>query len=109
MNWLPRQIVVVPIDFSDDSFAALETACELAGDPSHVHVIHVLPILEPAEPGIIWHTIDDESRSNHAQEALRKELRRRGRESDRIVVRFGDPGQEIAHYAEQVGAGLIVV
>ena len=29
MKWLPRETVVVPIDFSDDSFAALDTAREL--------------------------------------------------------------------------------
>jgi hypothetical protein len=26
MNWLPRQTVVVPVDFSEDSFAAFQTA-----------------------------------------------------------------------------------
>lgn len=109
MNWLPRQTVVVPIDFSDDSFTASETACQLADDPSHVHVVHVLPVLEPAEPGVIWHTVDDASRSKHAREAIEKELLKRGCDIKRIVVRFGDPGQEIARYAEQAEAGLIVL
>jgi len=108
MSWLPRESVVVPIDFSDDSFAALLVAGELAGDPAHVHAIHVLPRLEPTDPGVIWHTIDDQGRSEHAAEALRSELQKRGCRAGQIVVRFGDPGHEIARYAEEVSAGLVV-
>ena len=109
MSWLPRQIVVVPVDFSDDSFAALQTARELVDDPAHLHVVHVLPILEANDPGVIWHMIDDESRGQHAAEALKKQLADRGRQRLQVAVRFGDPGYEIAQYAEQVDAGLIVV
>lgn len=109
MTWLPRQTVVVPIDFSDDSFAAIETAEELAKDRSHLHVVHVLPILEPAEPGIIWDTIDDRTRGQHAEEALRRQLAQRGYDGLRIIIRFGDPGHEIARYAEEVAAGLVVL
>jgi nucleotide-binding universal stress UspA family protein len=108
-HWLPRKAVVVPIDFSEDSFAALETALEMVDDRSHVHVIHVLPVLEPAEPGVIWHTVDDQSRSEHAEKALRAELERREQREIGIAIRFGDPGHEIAHYAEQIGAGLVIV
>ena len=109
MNWLPRQIVVVPVDFSDDSFAAMETARELVDDPTKLHAIHVLPMLEPTDPGIIWATIDDESRSQHAGEALRKELVDRGCEGVQIAIRFGDPGHEIAQFSEQLDADLVVI
>lgn len=109
MNWLPRKIVLVPIDFSDDSFTAMDTAPELVDDPAHLHVIHVLPVLEANDPGVIWHLIDDESRSQHAGEALRQELIKRGHAETQIVIRFGDPGHEIAQYAEEVDAGLIIV
>jgi nucleotide-binding universal stress UspA family protein len=109
MDWLPRKTVVVPIDFSDDSFAALDTAREMADDPSHLHVVHVLPILEANDPGVIWYNIDDESRSQHAADALNKALAQRGHRGMQVAIRLGDPGQEIARYAEQVAAGLIVV
>ncbi len=109
MSWLPRQTVVVPVDFSDDSFAALATAAELADDPEHIHVVHVLPVLEANDPGVIWHMIDDQRRTQHAAEALSKELADRGHRQPQVVVRFGDPGHEIAEYAQQVEAGLIVV
>jgi nucleotide-binding universal stress UspA family protein len=109
MSWLPRPNVVVPIDFSEDSFSALRTACDLAGEPAHLHVVYVLPHLEPADPGVIWETVDDRSRTEHAEGALREELQRRGCDVGQVAVRFGDPGHEIATYAEQVSAGLIVV
>ena len=109
MTWLPRQTVVVPVDFSDDSFAALQTARELAGEPAHVHVVYVVPVLEPAEPGVIWHTVDDDSRRRHATDALKKELDARGLSTDQLFIRFGDPGHEIVRHAEEVDAGLIVV
>ena len=64
MKWLPRNTVVVPIDFSEDAMAAFHTAHELVKDPAHLHAIHVLPLLEVTDPGVIWETIDDESRAN---------------------------------------------
>ena len=109
MNWLPRKTVVVPIDFSDDAFAALDTARKLADDPADLHIVHVLPLMEATDPGVIWATVDDESRSQHADKALSKELADRGFDPVRIVIRFGDPGHEIAEYAQQTEAGLIVV
>ena len=109
MAWEPRKTVVVPIDFSDESLAALETARQLAESSSPLHVVHVLPVLEPAEPGIIWHTIDDGSRSQHALEAVRRVLSQCDVGEVEIVIRFGDPGHEIAHYAQELPADLIVL
>ncbi len=109
MHWLPRKLVVVPIDFSDDSFAALETAVELVDEPAHLQVIHVLPFLEANDPGVIWATVDDESRVEHATEAMHAELTKRGHNGLKVVVRFGDPGHEIAQYAEEVEVGLIII
>jgi len=109
MSWLPRETVVVPIDFSEDSFAALATASELVTDPNHLHLIHVLPELEPADPGVIWHTIDDQGRTKHAADALQREIDARGVRVGQSVIRIGDAGHEIAQYAEEVAAGLVVL
>jgi nucleotide-binding universal stress UspA family protein len=109
MTWLPRKTVVVPVDFSNDSFAALRTALELVDDPVHLHVVHVLPVLEANDPGVIWHLIDDAGRSQHAAEALAKELADRRLPQPQVVIRFGDPGHQIADYAAEVEAGLIVL
>jgi nucleotide-binding universal stress UspA family protein len=109
MSWLPRKTIVVPIDFSDDSFAALDVAKELADDPGHVHLIHVLPIITPNDPGVIWEMIDDQSRVAHAQEALKTRLSAQGMDGPKIVIRFGDPGHQIADYAREARADLIAL
>jgi len=109
MNWLPRKTVVVPVDFSDESFTALETALEMIEDPADLHVVHVLPTLEANDPGVIWQMIDDESRSHHAHEALQEELVKRRYEVEQIAICFGDPGHEIAEYAKRVDAGLVTI
>ena len=109
MSWLPRHTIVVPIDFSDDSFAAIDTAMEMGDDPAKLHVVHVLPILEPNDPGVIWETVDDRSRIEHATEAIRKELAARGHDGLQVAVRFGNPGHEIVQYAAEVKADAIIL
>ena len=51
MSGLSKDRIVVPIDFSDESFAAIDTALEIANTPSGVHVIHVLGELAVALAG----------------------------------------------------------
>jgi len=109
MAWLPKKTVVVPVDFSDNSFIALDTALELVASPADLHAIHVLPVLEPAEPGVIWHTIDDDTRIHHAKQALQERLADAKYNDANIEVAIGDAGHSIADFAEQVGAELIVV
>ena len=109
MTWLPRRTVLVPVDFSDDSLAALDTAVELIQDVSGLNVLHVLPVLEPAEPGVIWQTVDDAGRGLHAEEALEKVLADAGHAGVKITVRFGDPGHEIARHSEEIAADLVVI
>jgi nucleotide-binding universal stress UspA family protein len=109
MAWLPKQVVVVPVDFSDESFAAIDTALELVADASHIHVVHVLPALEPAEPGVIWNSIDDNSRRRHAEQALRERLTDAKYVQLNLHIAFGDPGHAVADFAQQNRAELIVL
>jgi len=108
MSWLPRKNVVVPIDFSDISFAAVAVAKEMVDDPSTLHIVHVLPVLEPTEPGVIWSQVDNESRSEHATAAMQKELEDRGLDGVQIVIRFGNAGHEVADHAKEIEADMIV-
>lgn len=109
MAWLPKQCVLSPIDFSDESIEALDTALSLTADPSHVHALHVLPDLDPAEPGVIWSTVDNATRAHHAQQALRERLSAAKYRGVNLHVDFGDPGHEIAQTAEDLKADLIVL
>jgi nucleotide-binding universal stress UspA family protein len=109
MKWFQNRDLVVPVDFSDDSFAALDVALQLAEKPSLVHVIHVLPLLETLSPGMVWDTVDEESRSEHAEKALKDKLAESKFEGIHMAITFGDAGQEIAEFSEKVEAGLIVL
>jgi nucleotide-binding universal stress UspA family protein len=109
MAWLPKQCVVVPFDFSEQGEHALDSARVFVADSKNLHVVHVLPTIELAEPGVIWETIDDDARRNHAEQAFREQFK--GTPFDRIDfrVRFGDAGREIVAYAEELKAELIVM
>ena len=36
MSWLPKKLVVVPVDFSEESIAAVETALSLVAQPTDI-------------------------------------------------------------------------
>ena len=105
----PPQTVVVPVDFSDESFAAVDTALQIAAAPASVHVVHVLPEMQTADPGVVWQAMDVEIRRKHASAELRNRLageshhRRPG--DDRIRR------SRIPHFgiAQDLGADLIVM
>lgn len=109
MSWMPKKTVVVPFDFSDKSIPTLDTALELAADASGIHVIHVLPTLEPTEPGVIWSSIDNSGRIHHAEEAIKKQLSDAKYQEVNVDVEIGDPGHEVSEYAKKVSAELIVL
>jgi nucleotide-binding universal stress UspA family protein len=109
MAWLPKSCVVVPFDFSEQAEQALDSAQTFVAGVSSLHVVHVLPTIELAEPGVIWETIDDEARRRHAQAAFRERFAKSPFEKVDFEVRFGDPGREIAGFAEKLNADLIVM
>lgn len=108
MTWLQKNRVLVPIDFSEASFAALKPAREFVQDPSQLYVLHVLSHLHPAEPGVLWETVDDESRKKHAQAALYEHLKSEY-QGVHIDVLVGDPSSKIIDYAQEINADLIVI
>ncbi len=109
MSWLPKQNVVVPCDFSEESFAAVDEALEMVNSPNRIHVLHVLRELAAGEPGVVWGTVDEESRREHAKKALREKLSDPKYEGIDVVIGFGDPGHEVADYAQSTNADLIVL
>lgn len=109
MSWLPKKLVVVPIDFTDESFAAAEAALSFVDTASDIHLIHVLPHLSPMDPGVVWDTVDDSSRQDHAEDALRAKLKGDAYEGINVAVSIGDPGHEIAAFAEETKAELIIL
>lgn len=101
--------IVVPFDFSDESFAALDVAIDIAGDASKVTVVHVMPEHEDHEHDLLVQAIDHAKRRNQTEEALRKRLDDLQHRLVDVEVTFGNPGRRIAELAEILHAKLIVM
>ena len=110
MSLFDIQKVVVPIDFSDESRAAMDTALEIVEQQTDkLYVIHVLAELSPAEPGVIWGEISNENRAQHVREALSEMFADDKYQGIHVEVTFGNAGFRIAEYAKEVEADLVVI
>ena len=109
MSWLRKNRVLVPVDFSEESFAALIPAREFVEDASHLYVIHVLSHLHPAEPGVMWNTLDDQTRKKNVEETFHNRFNGSEYEQIQVGVAVGDPSSEIIDYAKEIDADLIVI
>lgn len=109
MTWFPKQRVVVPIDFSEESFRALDVALQLVEMPNQVSIVHVLQDLAPLEAGEVWGVIDPTVRIENTRTALRQRLTAEKYSAVTLEVILGDPAHGIADFAEQAKAQLIVI
>ncbi len=109
MSIFPKNSVLVPIDFSGKSIEAINVALEFVADPSHLWVLHVLPRLNPAEPGVRWHTVDDQSRKQHVEKVFHEQFPGHEYKGINFSVAIGTPGQEILDYARGKKVELIII
>ena len=109
MSFLPKQTIVVPVDFSGESENAIRTALEMVDDPANVHLVHVLFPLDSVSPGVVWGDITDDKREQSVRNYFDSFLKDRNISGVTLSVQFGNPGLEVAEYAEKNGADMIVV
>ena len=109
MSFLPKQTIVVPVDFSGESENAIRIALEMVDDPANVHLVHVLFPLDSISPGVVWGDVTDEKREQSVRNTFDSFLKDRNISGVTLSVQFGNPGLEIAEYAEKHGADMIVV
>ena len=107
-HWFPRKQVVVPIDFSQSSLVAIETALEVTDDRVNIDVVSVIPALDNALL-IGSQMIDDEDRRANRQEYLERYLAEHGYSTMQAHVLTGDPGTMVAKHAADVRSDLIVM
>ena len=101
--------VIVPIDFSAASPAAIEAALDLVDHPSQLHLIHVMLPLETVSPGVLLGDITDERRTQKVTEALRRLAQENQAGEAHLEVSIGTPGLEITDYARRHDADMIVI
>src|SRR5689334_19590790 len=102
MSWLPKNRVVVPVDFSYQSIEAAATALSLVNKPSSLYVIHVLPVLTDFEAGVLFYGAEDGVRMESAEKTLRDRLSAAKFNGFQLKIAIGEPGYVIADFAEQI-------
>ena len=109
MNPFADKPILVPVDLSDVCDRAVGVAQELAAAPEKITVLHVgLPYVAPEVPYMPWEG-DDTTRRHTLEKTLSEHFAGQQYRGMRLAVRLGDPAEEIASYARQIGAGLIVM
>jgi nucleotide-binding universal stress UspA family protein len=109
LHLISLERVLVPTDFSDEAFKAQEDALASVHDPSCLHILHVLPYLNPGDPGVTWSTVDDRSRTEHVRQYFRERYPAPEYDQVHLSVVVGDPATEIATYAKEHNISLIVI
>jgi len=106
VNFSSISTVVAPIDLEDPAPEIVRLSVEIAGDPTGVHVVYVLPNLEPN----LMARIDDEHRIKHATKALHAWLASEGLpDTVNAHVRVGDAALVTDAVIDEVAAGLVVL
>ena len=109
MAYFPRSCVIVPVDFSADSLAALEVGRQLVSKPEELHVVHVVIDITPLEAGEVWGVIDPQARVEQVAKVLREKLADAKYKGVHTAVLLGEPAHGIANYAQEKHADLIVI
>lgn len=101
--------VLVPIDFTEEAFAVQAQALNFVEDASRLYILHVLPRLEPTEPGVIWQTLDDQTRKQNVEKAFFERFSDSQYKGVHFEVAFGDASAAIIEYAKSHQISLIVI
>jgi nucleotide-binding universal stress UspA family protein len=108
MNVFANRRIVVPIDFSEEADRALNLAMQIADSVDHIRAVHVAPPLVVFEPSV-YEILNDDERSERLQASFATRYADGKYRGISFDVLFGDPGQQIAIFAKEMKAGLIVM
>ena len=100
--------ILCPIDFDDNSLAALRLGARLTeGDEATLYLMHVIRIVEEATvaaPAIFKR--DERTTQAELQKIAESQLRGI---SHQILVRYGNPAEQILSAEDELGADLVVM
>jgi nucleotide-binding universal stress UspA family protein len=109
MSYFPKKCVIVPVDFSAESLAAVEVGHKLVDSPQHLHIVHVMIDIAPLEAGEVWGVDDPQARMPQIEKLLREKLGPQCLSGVHLAILIGEPAHSIAHYAQEKNAELIVI
>ncbi|MCB9663715.1 MAG: universal stress protein [Alphaproteobacteria bacterium] len=100
--------VLVPVDLTDLSLEALETARSTVADGARLHALFVLPELHPLDPAVSA-DLTPAVRIERATHTVAHRLGDQGFGDVALHVTIGEPAHEIVRLAEDLHAELIVM
>lgn len=102
-------VILVPVDFSDESLAALDEAVAL--QPKALHVVHVQPVLPSGWESLVFLADLERKEQEAARHRLREAADQRGRADAAVHVPIaaGNPAAVIAEIAQHEGATLVIM
>lgn len=110
MSLFSKKNVVVPLDFSDESLRAVHAAVELADGPESVQLVHVVqPPTRVAYGFAFGPPISEQEHAQAVSKYFDEYVQEHGLAAYPRTMRTGDPGEEIATFAQEIDAGLIVI
>lgn len=112
MAWTKKECVVVPTDFSEMSLKALDVANQFVDDDKKMHLVHVSQDLDKYTISGRLSVASDEQLEKHIEgikKRMKEELANTDHRGAQIALIHGSPPVEIAKYAQDVNADLIVM
>lgn len=109
MSVFTGQTVVVPVDFSEAAFNAVDLAIDMAELADTVHLVHVVPEIMPYDVGEPWRRMEYEQVAKVLTEKIRERFADAKYANLQIHIDFGDPGEQIVEYARRQKAALVVL
>lgn len=109
MTWFSNKTIVVPVDLSQHSLDALDQALTMADSAKQIHIVQVLHDTVAMATEIPLSPFEMEAQINETKKTLFDRFKDEKYRGLSVYVSYGDPGTEIAKYAEDVKADLIVI
>jgi nucleotide-binding universal stress UspA family protein len=109
MSLFSQNRVLFPTDFSELAAIAQEKTLQFIEHPANLYIIHVLPPLSPLEPGVVWETINNETRQQNVEKTFYTQFNTSEYKQINFEVLFGEPSKKIVDYAKEKDIELIVI
>ncbi len=110
MSLFPVKCVVVPIDLSESSVAAVAAAMELVSDAADVHVLHVVLPSSNFSPEGEWAPLrEGEVVGTISRKELADYLEQHHFKGVTQAIELGDPASTVVAYARKQRADMIVI
>ncbi|MGF1539501.1 MAG: universal stress protein [Pleurocapsa sp.] len=109
MSLFAKNRVLFPTDFSELADSAQAKTLEFVENPSNLYIVHVLPPLSAFEPGVVWETLNNRTRTENVEKTFDNRFNTSEYQQVNFEVLFGDTSKKIVEYAKEKDIELIVI